>query len=1209
MPLDKPPQLRTRTDNDLVDFFENAPLPLRRVGPDGRILWANRAELDMLGYSPEEYMGHHVAEFHVDQPVIEELLRRLTHRETVHDYEARLRCKDGSIKNVIISSTVLWEDGKFAHTRCFTRDITELKRAQETLCQVHEDLERQVRQRTADLENANEELKREGARRQRSESLQQGEKKALEMIASGAALPKVLAAIVRLIETQSDEMLCSILLLEDGTKLCHGAAPSLPDSYNQIIDGVPIGPKVGSCGTAAFRKEPVIVSDTATDPLWEDYRDLAQRFGLGACWSTPILSRTGDVLGTFAMYYRMPRHPTQEEFELIRIATHIAGIAIERSRDQTQLRSQLQRISALQEINLAINSTLELQPLLDIILERIALSIPHISSAGVRLFNSDTGKLECSAGRNIDLERWKKVAWKGQGLGTSVYESQQPLQILNVNMDPRSQNRAFFARHGIVSYLSLPLAARGAPLGILSLFTQQEHEFTREEIDFISAAANQAAIAIQNSLLFKQVKDQSEKLQRALVEAETAKHELELDMFKRKEIEHALRESEARKTAILQSALDCIVTIDHDGAVLDFNPAAERTFGYSSAQAARKELAGLIIPLRFRESHRQGLRRCLETDAARVLGKRIEMTALRADGTEFPVELSITRIDLEGSPIFTGYLRDITERKLAEESLRKAEEKYRSIFENATEGIFQSTPDGRFLTVNPALARMLGYDSPAELLAAVTNIEQQLYVEPKRRQELKQLLAEKGTLEKIDVQWYRKDRNTLWVSLNVRSVRQANGAIRHYEGRVEDITERKRAADERLRYASQLQALAESSLVINSALSVDEVVEIVTEKARAIIGAHQCRTSATMNQNLAHQAISDNYACYGTLAARPDGNDIGAPVCEANKPVRMTQAELEADPRWRHLQASKQRPAVGGWLAAPLIGRNGENIGLIQLADKYEGDFTAADEAVLSELAQVASVAIENARLFQEVRAGQERLQTLSRRLVQVQEAEKRQIARELHDEIGQSLTALKLMLEVHSRGRSRANPKGLDEAQSIVKDLMTRVRNMSLELRPAMLDDLGLLHALLWLIERYTTRTGLQVHFKHSGLKKRLPPDLETAAYRIAQEALTNVARHASVHEVSVRMTVTPAALSLQVRDRGRGFDLRAHRLATGGLEGMRERAALLGGKLVIKSSQNSGTNLTAVLPLAGNPPQESKRRRVKPARSNDLNSQGRSQ
>jgi PAS domain S-box-containing protein len=259
----------------------------------------------------------------------------------------------------------------------------------------------------------------------------------------------------------------------------------------------------------------------------------------------------------------------------------------------------------------------------------------------------------------------------------------------------------------------------------------------------------------------EQVKDQSERLKRALVEVETAKHELELDILKRKEIEDALRESEARKTAVLQSALDCIVTIDQSGRILDFNPAAERTFGYSSAAAIGKDLAELMIPLRFRESHHRGLKRYLQADEGRIIGKRMEMTAIRADGTEFPIELSITRIDLERS-LFTGYLRDITERKQAEESLRKAEEKYRFIFENAIEGIFQSTPEGRFLTVNPAMARMLGYDSPAELVSAVTNIEQQLYVEPERRQELKRLLADLEELKSTYRQPAGKDLTLVW---------------------------------------------------------------------------------------------------------------------------------------------------------------------------------------------------------------------------------------------------------------------------------------------------------------------------------------------------------------------------------------------------------------------------------------------------------------
>ena len=135
----------------------------------------------------------------------------------------------------------------------------------------------------------------------------------------------------------------------------------------------------------------------------------------------------------------------------------------------------------------------------------------------------------------------------------------------------------------------------------------------------------------------------------------------------------ALKESEARKAAILESALDCIVTIDHEGRITEFNPAAERTFGHRRNDVLGKELADVIIPLSLREKHRQGLARYLATGEARVLGRRVEMTAVRADESEFPAELAITRIPLQGPPCFTGYLRDITDRKQAEEELRRSE--------------------------------------------------------------------------------------------------------------------------------------------------------------------------------------------------------------------------------------------------------------------------------------------------------------------------------------------------------------------------------------------------------------------------------------------------------------------------------------------------------------------------------------------------------
>jgi signal transduction histidine kinase len=215
--------------------------------------------------------------------------------------------------------------------------------------------------------------------------------------------------------------------------------------------------------------------------------------------------------------------------------------------------------------------------------------------------------------------------------------------------------------------------------------------------------------------------------------------------------------------------------------------------------------------------------------------------------------------------------------------------------------------------------------------------------------------------------------------------------------------------------------------------------------------------------------------------------------------------------------------------------------------------------------------------------ASEAALQALSIRLLEVQETERQHLARELHDQIGQLLTGLRLLLRLNGDLPTDALKTRFEQALTIVDDLLARVRRLSFDLRPADLDQLGLPPALLALFERYTAQTGVLVDFKHQGVEGRFASEVETGAYRVVQEALTNAARHAGVAGVTVRVWTDGKVLNLQIEDRGRGFDaevaLKAPRCS--GLIGMQERIMLLGGRMTIESSSGYGTTITAGLPL----------------------------
>lgn len=258
-------------------------------------------------------------------------------------------------------------------------------------------------------------------------------------------------------------------------------------------------------------------------------------------------------------------------------------------------------------------------------------------------------------------------------------------------------------------------------------------------------------------------------------------------------VEGDLSASEERFRTVVGTTPDVVVLADRNGTILLWNQAAAQLFGYTEGEVIGQPLT-LLMPHRYREAHQAGITRLGTTGETRIMGRTVELHGLRKDGTEFPLELSIGIGKTPEGVFYSGIIRDITRRKQTEEAQRQAEARYQSVVENAVEGIFQTTPDGRFLMANPSLAQMLRYDSPDMLVSTITDISRQLYADPKKREEILALLSQSGVVRAFETELICRDGDVISVSVNARAVRDLHGALLYHEGTVEDISERKRLA-------------------------------------------------------------------------------------------------------------------------------------------------------------------------------------------------------------------------------------------------------------------------------------------------------------------------------------------------------------------------------------------------------------------------------
>src|SRR6266516_4085961 len=461
-----------KSEEKYRDLIEISPDAIYVVDANGICVLGNRASAELAGVPQDELVGTPVADTYLpeERHLFRERLGKLKTGRTIR-FERRFVRKNGEIVPVEVSVSGI----RGGYFQAILRDISERKKA---------------------------------------EALIAAEKRLLEMIATGVALKEILNALCLSIEEQRSGTLASVLLLNhDGDHLNSVAGPSLPREWTQQMETLPIGPCAGSCGTAAYRRSQVIVSDIANDPLWNvpEHRAAALKHGLRASWSNPVLSSKGKVLGTFCMYYREPRSPNSQDLELIELATHLVRVAIERDRAEEALRASEQ---------VARGQVEALTYSLDVLATATAPDrfLGQMLSTMGRLLNAQSVILWLldESNESLVLRAWAEganfakadpehpfiknpLSWKEDPGLAEVFFSGAPVVCEDVEDDPRISSvlREYLRSGGTRKFLRIPTLVGGNVKGFIGVRHGARRPYRPEEIELAQALAHQAMLAIQ----------------------------------------------------------------------------------------------------------------------------------------------------------------------------------------------------------------------------------------------------------------------------------------------------------------------------------------------------------------------------------------------------------------------------------------------------------------------------------------------------------------------------------------------------------------------------------------------------------------------------------------------------------------------------------------------------------------------------------------
>jgi GAF domain-containing protein len=890
------------------------------------------------------------------------------------------------------------------------------------------------------------------------------------------------------------------------------------------------------------------------------------------------------------------------------------------------------RLRQVANLARSVASALDMDTVLRQVVEAV-LSLRPGAVCVVRLVDTERGGYRLAAKGGVheddaDVESVASIIPFGRGVTHAVAESGQPVLLRDALGDPRLVSTLWREEHGPKAYYGVPISAGGELMGVLSVALSESEPPTAEEREIVDLLASHAAVAIGNARLFAE-----SETRRRTAEALAEVWRFLSETFDAAALGQRIADVVLRAMRVRAAVLYRLLPGSGDLAVIGRSGEAERGLHPDFVIPAGHGMVGLAVDRR----------QPVITADVRLDARVASIPGMALGQVRCPSILSLPLV-VKGQVVGGFTVGDVLGRVYTDEDVRLAQafaDQAAVALENAR--LFAETERRRreslaLSNVSQTLAQSLHpgavaqrvVDSVGDLLgvlnASLFGLDPEsgalqetacswqspfrdrplhyprgtgavgLAVAERRAVVSNDLLADPRLRFGPDLRTFIERsgiRSILAVPLIVKEQVIGALALADTNGRVftaDDVRLAQAFADhaavalENARlYAEAEQRRVEAETLTELVRTISATLDVASVLRRLATAARELCGSDTAHILLRDAESDTMFDRYGVGHAVGDadaprierGRGAGGQAWSTGRPFRTSNRT--GDPRVReHYQDAVRREGVVATLVVP-IWINGQVEGLLYVSNRVDRRFTDRDEAILIRLADHAAIAIQNATLYS-------RLQGLSGRLMEVQEAERRHLARELHDEIGQLLTGLRLTLDVPEPPSPVLRDR-LGQAQDLVQELLERVRALSLDLRPSILDDLGVLPALLGHIERYTSQTKIRVHLEHSGLDRRFAPETETGVYRIVQEALTNVARHGGVDEVTVRLWATDDVLGVQVEDHGTGFDpdtvLGNGR--SGGLAGLRERAALLNGHLTVETQPGHGVRLTAEVPLNG--------------------------